>query len=199
MAASDTEIVNRALTLLGVDPINSLNDSDKAASVANRLYDDTRSAVFRSHTWSCLIKRANLPLDSITPAYEFAYQFILPADFLRLVELEDKDARYRIESRKILFDSNILRIKYVAMSTDVTSYDPLLVDALTARLAADMANPLLQSNEAMERMWTLYNTKIKEARFVNAQENSQEVIEADYWLESRNGVSPSFISPPPRY
>ncbi len=199
MAASDIEIVNRALTLLGVDPINSLSDPTKAAATASRLYNDTRAATFRSHPWNCLIRRASLPQDAQTPAYEYTYQFVLPADFLRLLTLEDVNGQYSIESRRILYNGDTLKIKYIALLTDVPSYDTLLVDALTARLAADLAHPLLQSTTAMEEMWQLYELKLREAKFVDAQENSQEVLDADYWLNSRFGIADSRLTTPPRW
>lgn len=199
MAASDIEVVNRALTLLGVDPVNSLADTSKAASTANRLYNDTRAAVFRAHPWSCLVRRASLPLDAEAPLYGFTYRFVLPADFLRLLGIENSQGRYSIEARKILYDDNILNISYVALLTDVPSYDTLLVDALSARLAAEMAHPLLQSTSAMEQMWQLYELKLREAKLVNAQENSQDVLDTDYWLDSRRGINPGYTSTPPRW
>jgi hypothetical protein len=199
MAASDIEVVNRSLTLLGVDPVNSLSDPTKAASTARRLYDDSRAAVFRAHPWNCLVRRVALPLDVTTPAYEYTYQFVLPADFLRLLTLEDVNGRYSIESRRILYDGDNLKIKYIALLTDVPSYDTLLVDALAARLAADMAHPLLQSSTTMEQMWQLYELKLREAKFVDAQENSQEVLDADYWLNSRFGIADSRLGVPPRW
>lgn len=195
MAASDIEIVNRALTLLGVDPINSLSDTSKAASTANRIYNDTRSAVFRAHPWNCLVKRAALPLDAATPLYGFAFQFVLPADYLRLLGIENTTGRYSIENRKILYDSNTLNISYVALITDVPSYDTLLVDTLAARLAADLAHPLLQTQQAMESMWQLYELKLREAKLINAQENQQDVLDTDYWLNSRLGTSPVVGAP----
>jgi len=198
MAASDIEIVNRALTLLGVDPINSLSDSSKAASTSNRIYNDTRAAVFRSHPWNCLVKRAALPLDYATPLYGFTYQFVLPADYLRLLGIENSSGRYSIENRKILYDSDTLNIAYVALITDVPSYDTLLVDTLAARLAADLAHPLLQAQSSMEAMWQLYELKLREAKLINAQENQQDVLDSDYWLNSRLGVSP-VVGAPPRW
>lgn len=199
MAASDIEIVNRALTLLGVDPINSMSDPTKAAATANRLYNDTRSAVFRAHPWNCLVTRASLPLDAVAPVYGFSHQFVLPADFLRLLQLEDIQGQYAMESRRILYDGNVLKIKYIALLTDVPRYDTLLVDALAARLAADMAHPLLQASSTMEQMWQLYELKLREAKYVDAQENSQEVLDADYWLNSRFGITDPRMGVPPRW
>ena len=184
MATSDIDIVNRALTMLGVDPINSLSDSTKAASTANRLFNDTRAAVFRGHPWNCLIKRASLPQEATVPIYGYAYAFTLPADFLRLLSIENNLGKYSIEGRKILYDDEILQVMYIALVTDVIAYDTLLLDALAARLAADMAHPLLQSTEAMQRMYNLYELKLREAKFVDAQENSQDVLDTDYWLDS---------------
>jgi hypothetical protein len=199
MAASDIEVVNRALTLLGVDPINSLSDPTKAASTANRLYNDTRAATFRAHPWNCLIRRASLPLDAVKPTYGYENQFVLPNDFLRLISIEDQNGLFTVENRKILYDGEIMRITYVALLTDVPSYDTLLVDALAARLAADMSLPLLQSTQSMEQMWQLYELKLREAKFVDAQENSQQVLDADYWLNSRFGIADSRLSAPPRW
>ena len=99
----------------------------------------------------------------------------------------------------ILSNDSTLNIKYTALETDVTKYDTLLVEALTARLAADLAQPLLQSMSAMEAMQRMYELKIREAKFVDAQENSQDILDTDYWLESRLGVYRENISTPPRF
>lgn len=201
MATSNVELVNRALALLGVESITSLTDNTKAASVSSVLFDDTRAAVFRGHPWNCLTKRASLPKDVTAPVYGFANRFVLPSDYLRLLATEDTGTlslTYQIEGAFILSDNDTMNIKYTSLETDVTKYDTLLVDALCARLAADLAQPLLQSTSAMQDMWKMYELKMREAKFVDAQENSQDVLDADYWLDSRLGVTSAFLTPPPR-
>jgi hypothetical protein len=91
-----------------------------------------------------------------------------------------------------------MNIKYTALITDVTLYDTLLIDTLSARIAADLAQPLLQSTSAMEQMWQMYELKLREAKFVDAQEQAQDVLDADYWLDSRQGISRPNLSTPPR-
>lgn len=198
MAASDIEIVNRSLALLGVESITSLSDTNKAASTASLLFNDTRASVFRAHPWNCLTKRASLAQDVTAPVYDYTYRFTLPADFLRLLTIEEPGNRYQIEAGHILYDDTTLRIKYTALITDPTQYDTSLVDALAARLAADLAQPLLQSINAMEQMWKMYELKIREAKFVDAQENGQDVLDTDYWLDSRLGITNDRLTPPPR-
>lgn len=201
MAISSIELVNRSLALLGIDSVTSLSDNTKVASTANILYDDTRAAVFRNHPWNCLIKRASLPKDVTPPAYGYTNRFVIPSDYLRLLSIEDTgtfSASYQIENGFILSDNDTMNIRYVSLETDVTKYDTLLVDALCARLAADLAQPLLQSTSAMQEMFNMYELKLKEARFVDAQENAQDSLETDYWLDSRVGTPNNNISPPPR-
>jgi len=197
MAASDIEIINRSLALLGIESITSLSDNSKQASTARVLYDDTRASVFRGHPWNCLTMRASLPKDVVAPAFGYGNAFVLPADFLRLLAVEEPLEPYQVENGKILSNNDNMRIVYTGLVTDVTKYDTLLVDALTARIAADLAQPLLQSTSAMEQMWQMYELKLREAKFVDAQENAQDVLDADYWLDSRSGVI-SNISPPTR-
>ena len=199
MAASDIEIINRSLALLGIESITSLSDNSKQASIARVLFDDTRAAVFRSHPWNCLTKRASLPKDVTAPVYGYNNRFVLPADFLRLLEVENPtQVMFQLERRHILADEDVMNIKYTSLVTDVTQYDTLLVDTLASRVAADLAQPLLQSTSAMEQMWQMYELKLREAKFVDAQEQQQDVLDADYWLESRQGVARPNINTPPR-
>ena len=197
-SSADINIINRALALLGVSRITSLSDTSKPAATASVLWDDTRAAVFRSHPWNCLTKRVALAQSSTTPAYGYTYQYQLPADFLRLIQLENATDNYQIENDFILYDNDTLNIQYLALITDVTKYDTLLVDTLAARLAAELAQPLLQSTGAMEKMWAVYDLKLKEARYVDAQENCQDVLDADYWIDSRQGTKRPNIETPPR-
>jgi hypothetical protein len=148
-----------------------------------------------------LTKRASLPKDVTAPVYGFINRFVLPSDYLRLLAIEDTGAislPYQLEGSFILSDNDTMNIKYTSLETDVTKYDTLLVDALCARLAADLAQPLLQSTSAMQDMWKMYELKMREAKFVDAQENSQDVLDSDYWLDSRLGVTSAFLTPPPR-
>jgi hypothetical protein len=50
----------------------------------------------------------------------------------------------------------------------------------------------------MEQMFQMYELKLREAKFVDAQEQQQDVLDADYWLESRQGVIRPNINTPPR-
>ena len=49
MASTFVSISNRALTLLGAQPITSLSDDTKEARSCNRMFEQSRDQVLRGH------------------------------------------------------------------------------------------------------------------------------------------------------
>ena len=152
MATTKINIINRALGLLGAEFITTLTEDTKAARFSNELFDDTRDAVFRMHPWNCCIKRASLSLTGTTPAFYFTAEFQLPADWLRMVRPEDDSIEYKIEGDKLLTEGSTFRCTYVFKNTVVTTYDPLLIDVLAIKLAANLTMPLLQDLRTLDAM-----------------------------------------------
>ena len=185
MATTKINIVNRALGFLGAEFISSLTEDTKSARFANELFDDTRDAVFRMHPWNCCIKRAALSLTGTTPAFYFTAEFQLPADWLRMVRPEDDGLEYKIEGDKLLTEGDTFRCTYVFKNTVVTTYDPLLVDVLAVKLAANLTMPLLQDLRTLDAMNNLYMQKLGVARSADAMEGTPEGLDADFWIESR--------------
>ena len=185
MATTKINIINRALGLLGAEFITTLTEDTKAARFSNELFDDTRDAVFRMHPWNCCIKRASLSLTGTTPAFYFTAEFQLPADWLRMVRPEDDGLEYKIEGDKLLTEGDTFRCTYVFKNTVVTTYDPLLVDVLAVKLAANLTMPLLQDLRTLDAMNNLYMQKLGIARSADAMEGTPEGLDADFWIESR--------------
>ena len=182
---SKIDIVNKSLGLLGTEFITSLTEDTKPARFANKFYESSRDAVFRAHQWNCCIKRASLSLLSTTPAYYFDYEFQLPGDFIRIILPEDDTIEYKIEGDKLLTTTNTFKTTYVFVNDTVGQYDALLKETIAARLAADVAMPLVQDLQVVEAMTSLYDKKLAEARSVDAMEGTPEGIDSDFWLESR--------------
>ena len=83
--ASVVDICNSALNLLGASTITTLTEDSKNARLCNQRYEPIRNRTFRSHAWNCLTKRVQLAKDSAAPVVEFANQFTLPSDCLRVL------------------------------------------------------------------------------------------------------------------
>lgn len=187
--SSDVGIVNAALIKLGEGTITSLTENSKPARLARAVYADLRDAVLQAHPWNFAVARAVLAADPTPPAWGFAHAFTLPAEpdyCLRVLGLEDSAAEWRVEGRKILADEGgPLRILYVRRVTDPNEHSALFRDALAARIAAELAEPLKQSTSMGEQMRLLYEKKLSEARTSDAQEGTPAPVEADEWLAAR--------------
>lgn len=184
--ASAVQICNLALSKIGEEQITSLTDNSKAARRCNLVYEPMRDVVLRSHLWNFAVKRVALAASGDAPAYEYTTKFALPTDFLRLIDTNMLDSsEYKVEGRFILAHASTLAIRYIARIADPNEFDWLFIEALAARMAAELAVSLTDNRQLSVDLFNLYQGKIAEARSIDAQEGSPDNITADTWLESR--------------
>lgn len=190
MAVSETSIANSALVLLGQKRINSLEESSKTAILLKDRFDDVRDEVLRMHPWNFATKRASLAKSAVAPTWGFANSFELPADCLRLLEVENPAGYpYRVEGREIVTDLGApLQIIYTAQITDPVEMDVLFRQAFAAALAADIAEAVTGTSTKVEEMIAIRDAKMRASKTPDGQENSPREIEASEWLDAREEV-----------
>ena len=145
--ASEVDIINSALNMLGASNIISRGEDSKSARITNQRYDYVRDAVLRAHPWNGASKRTTLAADSDSAPFGFSNQFTLPTDpyCLRVLRLEYLDVDFRVEGRKIQCDEDTLNLIYIARVMAPNEYAQSLVAAIAARLAADTSYALVPS------------------------------------------------------
>jgi hypothetical protein len=174
--ASDVQICNMALYLLGAEAITAISppDDNDRARVCALWYAPSRDAVLRAHDWNFAIRRATLNLDTpSTPTSGYDYQFVLPTDpyCLRVIEVnDDPEADWVVEGRRLLSDDSTVILKYLAQITDPGNFDSLFVEALAVKMAVNLAMPITKDAKVMANMNQLYEMKLAEARGVNDHE-----------------------------
>jgi hypothetical protein len=116
-----------------------------------------------------------------TPDYEWDYQYELPADFMRLIDVYEDDGsdapyqRWTREGNRILTDYDSCSIRYVQSVTDPGDFDPLFAEVLLLRMAWKLI-PLLAgslSKTNRESIQSELQTVEAKARTVCGQENNQ--------------------------
>lgn len=132
---------------------------------------------------------------TVAPAWGYGVQFDLPSDCLRVLELESQAPdTWLVESGKLVTDlassdstssSTTVAIRYIWQNTDVTTYDPLLVSAFSARLAAEMAEELTNSSGKRELAWGEYGAILSRAKGADAREQTPAAIGDDTWITCR--------------
>jgi hypothetical protein len=185
MATSVVQIINNALIKIGASAILTLTENSESARAANLIYEQVRDASIRDHVWNFAIRRVELAQNSTAPAFEFSYQYNLPSDCLRVLRMEDMGMYYKIEGGKLLTDEGTAKILYLSRVEDVNLFDALFVEALSARIAAELSVTLSESNTLYTNMMEIYQRKIADARSMDAQESGYQEIIADTWLDSR--------------
>ena len=191
--ASVIQICNSALNQLGASSITALTENSKNARLGNERYPTVTDAVFRSHPWNCLVKRIQLAQDTDTPAWGFSYQYTLPSDCLRVLQIKDYNLDYKIEGRKLLINEDTVFLIYLAQITDVNELDVLLRETISAGLASDISYAITSNLQVTKLMTEKYGLKLSEARHTDASEgyntdptlgNTDQVISEDF-LNSR--------------
>jgi hypothetical protein len=183
MAITFVQIANRALTYLGADVLTALDDDTKEGRAINRLYEQTRDALLRDHTWNFSLKRVKIAANTTAPIFEFTNAFDWPSDCLRIIEVDTLSA-WEIEGRQIVTDATApLSIVYVHRVTDPNLFDAKFVEAYALRIAADLAFDITASEDAARVAETRFAAFMNEAKSVD----SQEGLRADErtWLDAR--------------
>jgi hypothetical protein len=190
--ASVVDMCNSALNLLGASTISALTDDSKNARLCNQRYEPVRNRVFRSHAWNCLHKRVQLAQNSTAPVVEYSYAYALPSDCLRVLKVHNgttdsiaSDIDYKLEGRNIVTNEGTVYIIYIAIDTDPNNYDTYLQESIAHQLAADLAYAVTNNATLADKYMVRADERLREARFIDATENSLGTIESSEFTDAR--------------
>jgi len=190
--ASVVDICNSALNLLGASTISALTDDSKNARLCNQRYEPVRNRVFRSHAWNCLHKRVQLAQNSTAPVVKYSYAYALPSDCLRVLKVHNgstdsikSDIDYKLEGRNIVTNEGTVYIIYIAIDTDPNNYDTYLQESISHQLAADLAYAVTNNATLADKYMVRADERLREARFIDATENSLGTIESSEFTDAR--------------
>ena len=190
--ASAVDIANSALNLLGASTISAFTDDSKNARLINQRYEPVRNRVFRSHAWNCLHKRVQLAQNSTAPVVEYSHAYALPSDCLRVLKIHNgttdsiaSNIDYKLEGRNIVTDEGTVFIIYIALDTDPNNYDTYLQESIAHQLAADLAYAVTNNATLADKYMTRADERLREARFIDATENSLGTIESSEFTDAR--------------
>jgi hypothetical protein len=190
--ASVVDMCNSALNLLGASTISALTDDSKNARLCNQRFEPVRDRVFRSHAWNCLHKRVQLAQNSTAPVVEYSFAYALPSDSLRVLKVHNgatdsikSDIDYKIEGKNIVTNEGTVYLVYIAKITDPNEYDTYLQESISHQLAADLAYAVTNNATLADKYMVRADERLREARFIDATENSLGTIESSEFTDAR--------------
>jgi len=183
-----------------------LSDGNERAEQISDAWDDVRDAALKKAAWKFAIVRTYLESpDTDAPEWGFDYQFTLPGDCLRVIQIgetwvgvdltdyrQSDNAEYRIEGAEpgkvltSLYDENV-PIRYVKRATAVGEWDVTFAKYV-AGLLAERINPRINESETIQkRIEGWKNQALYEALMSGAIEVAPVSPGDSEWIASRYG------------
>ena len=189
---SEVSIVNQALSWLGQDQINSLDDKNTTAQWMRNNYPFIRDAVLEERMWTFATARAK-SISAERDAWDSAYVHASPGEWISVFRVYRTSGTttltsvdWRLEDGKILCAEDSILLWGLKRVTDTGKFSPLFIQALAARIAADAAVPLTENRQLQADLWNLYNVKLSEAAVRDGQQGSNEKVVSDTLVLARS-------------
>lgn len=185
--ATDVSISSNALLKLGAKAFSDFSERRDQVTLAANLFPSVRDTILRAHPWKCAIKRVLLSPLTDKPAFDFAYQFALPSDWLRIVQvgLAGNQIPFRTESGRILSNAAALPLVYVFRNTVPGTWSSNLVKVMEQAMAAEMCYAVTTSTTLRDSMIAELERMLKVAKAVDGQDDPPEEFEEGSFVESR--------------
>lgn len=184
---SGVTICSNALQMLGAKPINDFNEKTEHARLAKSLYPSVRDDILRGHPWNCATKRVILAPLATAPAFDFTYQFPLPGDWLRTLQVGKKGQQdeYRSEGRNILANVTTLHLVYIFRNEDESSWSTNLIELAELQMAAKMAYAVTKSSSIRDSFRDEFARAFKVSKAIDGQDDPPEEFSEGTLLEAR--------------
>ena len=197
--ASKIAICNMALGWLGAPPIAALTEKRPEAIYASQYYDSALEQTLRDHRWNFAQRRVRLAAIDVPDGYQGVYEnaYALPVDCLHahtVLDAAENTFPFIVAlaedggSKIVLTNVASAYLAYTALVTVPELYDPNFVRAMSRRLAADIAVPILKNNaQKVQEAETLYDRELARAKLADYREGKPEEDEDVSWIQAMPG------------
>jgi hypothetical protein len=191
---TQTTIANRALQIVGYQPISSIQENSRGAKAMNRAYQPVLYSELRKNYWNFATVRASLPQAAVGPTFGPSNYFPLPPDFLCIAPPDQTFGvggignligngilsgspiitgspitDWLIEGNQIASNqAGPLNIRYISNAVTESMFDPCFDEAFSAALATMCCEELTQSNTKLAACAKIYEDAIETAKKRNA-------------------------------
>lgn len=185
MAVTQTDIANKALTLVGASPITNITDDTENARVINRVYETSLRTVLSECKWNFATKRVNLSEIVNTLDWNYITEtnvYQKPTDMIRIYDTNPQRSIWREEGDNIISDSANFGVQYTYYLDSPSKYPGYFLEAFIDKLASDIAYTIVNSGTLAEKYLDKY-VKISrpDAIAANSQTGTQQTPIDDAW------------------
>ncbi len=189
-------IANLALSWLGQNQINDLDDSQTEAKVMKANFGPSRDKILADTAWTFALRREILSPISEEPAFGEGFKFLIPTDVLRVfrvyrptgggtfigIQIQDsnfRNAKWVKEGKYIIAREEIIWCHFIFRNTNTDQYPAPFVHAFAARLAADTCMTFTENRRMFEQMELMYQDKLADARYSDGSQGRTEIARSN--------------------
>ena len=193
MTETQTTICNKALGLVGGNPINSIQDTTQEAMWCKTYYDLSLNVVLSEGAWKhSTVEQPLVKVEKEEYSEEQKYVYAIPSNCVLITriftkenrEKEDKitdwSIRYFPSDNTDYIICNVeqdLMIEYVYNNANLTKASGKFIEALAAKLAYNICMPITHDLERSNMMLQLYQALKAEALRDDYNETGQEKLD----------------------
>lgn len=183
-------ICNLALSNIGKENINALNEPTAEARACNQFYEHVRDMLLQAYPWRFAGKVQSLaelpndkpgmwrhaysrPMDCLKVRWVRAEYSSTPDEKLSLAKADDFGFAHEIEANRIYCDLSPAYLHYTFKLTDPTKFTPLFIEALSWHLSVRLAMPLTRDPRVREDCFSLANAAQAAAQEADANEDRE--------------------------
>lgn len=174
-----TDVCNRALAKIGKNSIESLTDGSPQQKQCVAFLSEAIIEILDTYSYQAPVKEIQLAMSVDTPLTTYAYQYPLPADLLRIEEVNTNETSFVIEGNNIKTDAEEVYLKYSAMPENPATMPQHIIRAISTNLALKICIPLIKDEVVYNRLEREMTKVLREARITE----SRNKVQADYESE----------------
>ena len=182
------EAANKALTLLGVAPIASLDSDVQAARTMKNLFPSVERAVLSDFPWSFALRLSKLESRSgavLPSGWQYAFRYPYKAIVLYQVYLNNMEKIHYIVENNVVFTNDPDPFAEYTVKIDFKRWPNQVAEAFTARLASDAAVTLTGSPQLASAMLDKYGILFSFAKSASLNEENIPHKKSTHYLDVR--------------
>lgn len=190
-------LFNAALRLLGEGKLASLTENREPRRQLDDVFNNGGiNYCLQQGMWNFATRTQQLDFESsISPTFGFRKAFILPDDYVRMVQLSADEyfslplIQYREEAGYIFCEYETLYLSYISNDTlyggDPSLWPETFKRYVEAHFAAEIAERLLQNDTKLANIYKIRKTRMLDARSKDAMEEGVRFPPPGSWVTAR--------------
>ena len=190
---TDTDLIvcNRALQIIGAEPMTAFTDSTVEATVCNSLYESIVRDCLASSRWRFATKRETAFRIGTVSDSEYAASYSLPSDYIMIssVEVAGSSIEYDIYEDTFYCDAGpgdtvVIEYLYRVLEKNCPPYFTL---AVVFKLASILALPIARDIELENALDKRQDRLMRQARTKDSQQQTTRKLNVSRFVTQRRG------------